>query len=156
MTLTEMLEQEVQVRERLGHPAILAMFVLRNGKPYQPAKRIGRKGPPHNCFQNATQAATDKLRYTYVEGFILHREHPLLPVHHAWVSTTGNDAMDPTLDADTHDYFGVPFTKTQLHRTLCRTGVYGLLDTGLGFNLDLMFEIDPELRGLVEAARTAR
>jgi hypothetical protein len=71
-----------------------------------------------------------------------------MPVHHAWVTMNGTDAMDPTLDAEKYQYLGIAFDTDTLRKELLRNGVYGILDPGLGFNTRLMFQIDPELEAI--------
>jgi hypothetical protein len=154
--IKEYLTEEVSNWEFIGHPALMQRFVLRNGKEYQPVKRIGPKGEPKGCFGNATNVVLKKraaAEWDYVEGFAIHRERPIMAFHHAWVTTNGNDAMDPTLDAEEYEYFGIAFAKAIVVETVKRTGYYGLFDTGLGMNVKLMFEMDPELKGIVEAVK---
>ena len=50
-----------------------------------------------------------------------------------------------------HEYFGVEFDTALLRRETLRNKYYGLLDTGIGLNANLMFKIDPELKTIVEA-----
>ncbi len=61
--------------------------------------------------------------------------------------------MDPTLDAEGHDYFGVTFNDEILAEELLRNKVYGLLDLGVGLNSDLMFGIDPRLLSVCQAIK---
>jgi hypothetical protein len=152
--LRTILEQRVMQWERLGHHSLLERFILRNGKDYIPAKRIGRKQKSKECFGNAARhAMTDNA--TYVEGFTVIPEFEW-PVHHAWVSIHGDDAVDPTLDAKGREYIGVAFDRKMLASQLIKNGVYGLLDPGLGLNADLMFEIDPGLKDIVDKIRPIR
>lgn len=156
MSLREYLTAEAANWEFTGMPALMQRFVLRNGKEYQPVKRIGRKGAPKECFSNATNVVLCKPvadGWRYVEGFALHREHPLMAFHHAWVTTNGDDAMDPTLDADEYWYHGIAFDKPTVVEHIERTGYCGLLDTGFGLNVKLMFDMDPELKDIVEAVK---
>lgn len=151
--LTEMLAQDVVNWETLGVPSLLQRFVLRNGKAFAPVKRIGRKGTPKHCFSNATRFALDKCSGSYVEGFALNKKLPLMPIHHAWVTINGDDAMDPTLNSIDYEYFGVVFAESTLRRELIKLKHYGLLDTGFGLNHELMFALDPELETIVNAIR---
>lgn len=147
-TLREHLEQDVSTWAQIGHPDLLKRFVLRHGKAYQPRKRIGCCGPGGQCYKNAAQFVLAHPGSRYVEGYMI---GPGLPIalEHAWVTMTGTDAMDPTLDAAGREYFGVPFETAVLEEELIRNGVYGLLDTGVGLNARLMFGIDPELENVV-------
>jgi len=148
MTLRDILQQNVDMWERLGHPALLERFVLRNGKDYQPAKRIGRKGEAKACFSNS-HIFMLKHGGSYVEGYTVVPDMNF-PVHHAWVTMTGEDAMDKTLDAAGREYIGIKFDKAFVVKETARHDRYGMLDTGIGLNWRLMFEIDPELREIVE------
>lgn len=151
--IREMLESTVATWEKLGHPALLERFVLRNGRLFEPTKRrLGRPGPPKNCYQNATNLVLRERQRRpiplYVEGFTVIKDLPVLAIQHSWVSMTGEDAMDPTLNAANHEYFGVAFSLTQLVREITKNKVYGLLDLGLGLNTKLMFSIDPPLEAI--------
>jgi hypothetical protein len=64
--------------------------------------------------------------------------------------------MDPTLDAAEYDYFGVAFDRMSMIEETARNRFFGLLDTGLGLNVRLMFELDPELKAIVEAVKPHR
>jgi hypothetical protein len=154
MLLRDSLAESVANWERLGHPALLERFVLRNGKAYTPRKRIGRKRKAKECFSNATQAVWDRGG-TYVEGFVARNDF-WLPLLHAWVTIDGSDAMDPTLDAKNYQYYGVEFSNRVLNRELVRNKHYGLLDTGLMLNMKLMFEIDPELEEICTRIKSNR
>jgi hypothetical protein len=152
--LQKCLTEQVAGWATLGHAAIMERFVLRNGRAYTPRLRIGRAGRPKQCYANAAKCAL-RGRGTYVEGFVMRPEIGW-PIQHAWVSINGDDAMDPTLDAFNAEYFGVAFGHKVLCRELQRNGVYGMIDTGTGLNMRLMFEIDPELEGIVQAIRKGK
>jgi hypothetical protein len=152
MTMREMLQEKIDNWARLGHPALLDRFVLRNGKAFTPGKRIGRKGKAKNCYGNATKVVLRDPDATYVEGFVVNKELPI-EIHHAWVTYDGKTVMDPTLDAENYEYFGVEFDTSTLRKEMIRNKVYGILDPGLGFNTDLMFRIDPELEEIVKTVR---
>ena len=150
MTLQEILTEQVEGWATLGHPALLDRFILRNGKAFAPGNRIGRKGAPKECYGNATKFVFRHHDAKYVEGFVINKELPI-PIHHAWVTFDGKTVMDPTLDAEKYEYFGVEFDTSTLRKETVKLGVYGILDPGLGFNTDLMFKIDPELKTICEA-----
>lgn len=154
MNIKDVIAQRVESWNKLGHPSLLDWFILRNGKPYEPAKRIGRKMRAKHCFNNAANFVLKKGG-EYIEGFCINRNIGW-PIHHAWVSMGGEDAMDPTLDASGYEYFGVSFPNTVLCKEVARNKVYGLLDPGIGLNADLMFAIDPELRQLCDEIRQRR
>jgi hypothetical protein len=149
MTLHEMLVQQSESWARLGHADLLTRFITRNGKAYTPAKRIGRKKKAGQCYMNAAHFVFSHENATYVEGYVIGKTLPI-PIHHAWVTINGTDAMDPTLDAEKYEYFGVPIDIATLRKELIRNKVYGILDTGLGFNTTLMFKLDPELKSICE------
>jgi hypothetical protein len=154
MSIRDVLEDSVANWARLGHPALLERFVLRNGKAYAPCKRIGRKCKAKQCFANATHHVLD-AGGTYVEGFMM--KHTLaLPLQHAWVTIHGDDAMDPTLESNDYEYFGVAFDKKTLTEELVRNGYYGLLESGICINTQLIFKIDPELKDICEQVKLNR
>lgn len=139
---------------------MLERFVLRNGKEFKPRKRIGRKGKAGLCYMNAAHAVfkhefTGKPM-TYVEGFVINKKMAFIPIHHAWVTTDGTDAMDPTLNAEEYEYFGVEIKTSELRKELVRNKVYGILDTGYGMNHEFMFKVDPGLEAEVKAVKADR
>jgi hypothetical protein len=153
MDIKQDLTERVENWAMLGHPSLLERFVLRNGKAYTPGKRIGHKRTPKECYANAANFVlrrSTKKPATYVEGFVISNKLPI-PILHAWVSMSGDDAMDLTLDAENYQYFGVAFDTDTLRKEVIRNGVYGLLDTGLGLNWKLMFKVDPELDAICKA-----
>jgi hypothetical protein len=154
--LREYLETEIANWEFIGAPALLQRFVLRNGRSYTPTFRTVKLGEPKQCFDNAARAVLHKSKkregWSYVEGFALNRAMPIMAFHHAWVTTDGIHAMDVTLpDASAYDFIGIPFNRQTVQA--CRGCV---LDTGFGLNWKLMFELDPELKGIVEAIKPHR
>jgi len=147
--IKEQLEEIVKNWNALGHPALLENFILRNGKEYTPTKRIGRRKKAKECFCNAHKFVWSHHDVSYVEGYVIREAFPF-PIHHAWVTITGDDAMDPTLEAEEFQYYGVAFDRGTVTRELIKNKVYGLLDPGLGLNYELMFDIDPELKTICE------
>jgi hypothetical protein len=155
MDIIKDLTEQVSNWALLGHPALLDRFILRNGKLYTPTKRIGPKRKPKECFGNATKYVLSHSKATYVEGYVMGSKLPI-PIHHAWVTMTGTDAMDPTLDAENYQYLGIAFDTATVERELARYGVYGVLDPGLGLNHRKMFEVDPELEAVCKAVKMDR
>lgn len=100
-------------------------FVLRNGRWYTPAplpKNL-KRGRMMDCFKNATHAM--ERGYTYVEGYAT----GIVPVLHAWVTDDKGNAYDVTWPYNPKNaYYGVPFDKMFVIKTMLRTGVYGILD----------------------------
>jgi hypothetical protein len=154
MSIAEILAERVSIWERLGHPSLLERFVLRNGKVYTPRKRIGHRRKAGECYGNATKHVLNNDG-VYVEGFVMIPDIAL-PLQHAWVTINGDDAMDPTLDAMAHEYYGVAFDRKILGREIVSNGYYGLLDSGLGLNTKLMFGMDPELKEICEQVQRNR
>ena len=103
------------------------------------------------CFSNSTEFVVRKRQGTYVEGYALSKKFPIMPIHHAWVTMDGNDAMDLTLNAEDYEYFGVTFDNDTLWAELRKLKRYGILDTGFGLNHELMFRLDPELEANLHA-----
>jgi len=120
-------------------------FLLRNGQEFFPRKRIGRRGLPNACFENARHFVMAHPEVTYVEGLIFGS----IPVPHAWVTINGDDAMDPTLDAQGRSYWGVSFTREQLEKYWPRLGSNGLFSAA--FNSGLYADVDPELMKEISA-----
>jgi hypothetical protein len=158
--LKDYLTTEIKNWEFIGAPALMQRFVRRNGKAYTPTQRIGKKGKPKECFSNSTDAVLSRPirnlpareRWTYAEGYCLHRERPIMAIHHAWIVIDGR-AMDLTLDAEEYEYFGIEFPTPNVKEWLKELGYYGILDTGFGLNLKLMFGMDPELEAIVKAVK---
>jgi hypothetical protein len=148
-----MLRDEIQkVAEtwaKIGRPALIEHFVLRNGRVYEPCGLIGERRAPKACFQNASRFALEHKDCRYVEGYAM-SPGIWFPIHHAWIEIDGK-AMDNTWrDPLECEYFGVPFDVGVLRDELLRNKVYGLFDNGM-INTDLLFRIDPELKRFLEA-----
>jgi hypothetical protein len=152
-----MLEQDVATWAQMGNPCLLQRFVLRHGKPFTPGPRVGRRRKPKQCYANATNFVLDRRKGNngsqYVEGFVLNTKLPIMPIHHAWVTLDGTTAMDPTLDAENYEYFGIVFSNETLREELVRNRFYGVLDPGVGLNARLMFAMDPSLESLCKQIR---
>lgn len=153
LSLPEMLRREIDNWEQLGHPALLQRFVLRNGKAFTPRRRWVRKGEAKACYMNAAHVTLRHKKAIYVEGYAVSKSLRLMPFHHAWVTFSGDGAIDPTLNAFDYEYFGVTFDRDTLRHELKTNGVYGILDPGLGLNIGLMFRTDPELEQICNAIR---
>jgi hypothetical protein len=70
-------------------------------------------------------------RGTYVEGFALSLDGGS-PMHHAWLSLDGTNAVDVTWRSSARDcpYFGIPFSITVLEHFMRRTKSWGPLLAG--------------------------
>ena len=148
--IRDMIEMEIELWGRVGHPALLQRFILRNGREYRPVKTAIADEPKH-CFQNAAFRSGGDMRY--VEGYGLPRSIPLL-AHHAWNSPAGIEtAIDTTWrDPLNCSYWGVAFPKEIVRRELALNGHFGLLADGGGMlNLRLMLETDPGLAEFMPA-----
>ncbi len=151
--IQQALETQVACFAGIGHPDLLARFILRNG-----TLREGAERPTHipkmkdkECFCNATHLALENSRtLRYVEGYALSSIG--MPVHHAWCETRSGVVVDPTWrDPALCSYMGVRLDTKQLLRWMNTLGVYGVLDTGTGLNSVFMFQKDPELEATVMA-----
>jgi hypothetical protein len=147
--LAEMLRQQVETWEKLGFPCIMQRYVLKHGREFAGQKRPKgvRVGPKKQCFRNAASRAIYEARWKtthYYEGYVIHRDMPIMPIHHAW--TVEDDwLVDVTLrKPEEYEYMGVHFPYDVLGSELVRNGVYGLMDTGVP-NLDLLRRLDPVL-----------
>lgn len=150
LTIKEHLELEVKSWERVGHPALLQRFVLRNGKVMQPAQSWPEgvtEGELKMCFKNAYEIALEH-GYDYYEGYGMgERTHGFL-VHHAWCMDDDGKVIDTTWPHfRTAQYIGVFISIEELLEQTDKTGVYGVLG-GEMINHEFLFERDPELRNI--------
>lgn len=138
-----MLSEYVAIVERIGHPAVLERFILKNGKAYEQAPRPEglERGEPRMCFMNATHAVSAGSG-VYTEGFAI-TPGLGIPIHHAWLTIDGK-AVDVTWPYDDAIYFGVEFDKSILIKETLNNGYYGLLTGAVTINVDFMREFDPE------------
>lgn len=144
-----MLIDQVAAWEKMGHPAIVERFVLRNGIARRGSPYSGERGEPKQCFANAAHFALDTPRATYYEGYVHRKDFPIV-IHHAWCRV-GNRLCEVTLpDPEKFTYIGVPVDWKVLTSQLVSNRVYGLFDIGT-INYRLMFELDPGLKPEVEA-----
>lgn len=152
--IKELIEQDIEAHERIGHPAIAMRFLLRNGRAYEPAPidecdRMERG----QCFGNAYWHQYWNTS-PYVEGVGWHPKLPML-IDHAWNEVDGK-AYDVTWPSyPGAEYWGVEFSSDELEEEIERTGYHGMINTVRGYNLDLMYARDPELREIVENIRKA-
>jgi hypothetical protein len=142
--LHQMLAETAITWRKVGHFALIEEFVLANGRSF---RRL--RNPPHwarikQCFENAALLALHP-DFTYVEGFVW-KESLTMPIHHAWVLNRRGEVIDNTMrEQDGAEYFGVKFADNVLRTELVRNGVYGLLDHGRGYNVELMKRLNPKL-----------
>lgn len=142
--LETMLSEYVDIVSRIGHPAVLERFVLKNGRAYEqaPIPSPFKRGTPRMCFMNATHAVLHHEMGVYTEGFAM-TPRLGIPIHHAWLTIDGK-AVDLTWPHDDATYFGVEFDKSVLIKETLNNGYYGLLTGAVTINVDFMREIDPE------------
>lgn len=159
MALREELQSYVNNWEAIGQPALWERFILRNGKPYACRMLPSHdRGPVGHCFSNAGDRFR-RLKGVYVEGLALTKG--LIPIHHAWVGV-GEQAYEVTwgprlLSGKPREtkYLGIPLTEDQRIDGIAETGTYSAFSTGVTWNTDLMFSIDPELEEIVAKVREA-
>jgi len=136
--------------ERVGHPAVMERFILRNGKLRHGAPYKGKMGKPKNCFHNATHLMMDDTKLKYEEGYVMIPGIPLAN-HHAWCVDPKGIVLEPTIpNAERYTYMGVHIEEKELWKQLATNEVYGVLDTGRGVNTSFVFKHDPELKKIVD------
>ena len=151
MLLTEHLHARIDAMRVLGVELpdySLDAVVLRHALPERQgaARPSGiRRGPVGRCFENSARLAQNRPDLTYCEGYAASSRIGI-PIHHAWVIDSAGTVIDITwADPESCSYLGIPFAAADLSRHMLKTGVYGLLDTGRGLNLDLFHELDSDL-----------
>lgn len=153
-TLATMLHERVRLFASIGAPCLLEKFVLRNATELQGvAKPRGvRAGRMRECFKNAADLALKRDGFEYYEGLALSASVPILPVRHAWCMKDGRVVDNTWPAAPGSLYMGVHVPRTTLVQQLVTNRVYGILDTGTGYNTDLMAALDPGFQAIVDAA----
>lgn len=148
--LQDLLLNEIECWRKVGHPAPMQRFVLRNGHGFTgaPLPEGYRRSTPKQCFYNACRLMDRGLEY--YEGYVWSARFPFA-IHHAWVQD-GYTLIDPTLsEPQKHVYWGVRFDREVVLREQVKSGVYGVLDQGVGINMRLIDEIDPALVATIRA-----
>jgi hypothetical protein len=144
MDLKDILKQEIKMWDKIGHPAIMQKYVLDNGRAFNKVELSDRLGKPKLCFMNAAHEVWDNPDYEYVEGYMILSTIPIL-IHHAWVYDKKRNVAIEVTTKDVGDaYYGVTFSKSDLNKWLLKSGVYGILDTGVGLNIELMKKYLPD------------
>lgn len=151
-----LVRREVAVWEKLGNPSLLSRFVLRNGtvRAGRPRPDGIRKEKDKECFANATRLSLYGLssKYRYVEGLAACSLG--FPILHAWCEDAAGNVIDPTWrEPEKCSYMGVVITASELQYSMLKHEVYGVLETGVGFNMDFMLARDPELITILEEFR---
>jgi hypothetical protein len=142
--LQQMLVDSAATWRKVGHFALIEEFVLANGRAFPRRHKPYNLGPIKRCFENASLLALHR-DFTYCEGFVW-KPKLLMAIHHAWVINKRGQIIDSTMrDQKNAQYFGVEFSDDVLRTELVRNGVYGLLDHGRGYNIELMKRLNPAL-----------
>jgi hypothetical protein len=126
--------------------------LIANGRLFTGIRRPNgfRQMMRKNCFRNAQILAVEG-RATYVEGICVARSVPWIGFAHAWLTLDGEHAVDITLDAQSHVYFGIAFEdKCELARAICKAGYYQSR-----LSLDTVMDVPPELAEAIEPAKAA-
>lgn len=148
--IRDALQSQIAAFERIGHPALMERFILRNGRVMETIEFRDALYPAKACFMNATHYVDLHKFATYVEGYAIRPGLGIL-VHHAWAETRNGRAIDPTWnDSLNCEYIGVTIDRDAHRKIMRKTGVYGVLDQGHGINTDFIFAADPALKGIVE------
>lgn len=145
-TLADYVAQRYEFFKAVGTGTLLDAFLIRNAA-FQRGEPL-LKGVPKmemgHCFANAAKLALER-DWFYVEGYASSAKLGI-PLLHAWNVTKDGKLVDATWEEpETTEYFGVAFNKIDMSRWLVKLGHYGLLDTGLGLNVELMLGMDPDL-----------
>jgi hypothetical protein len=143
--LSTMISQMAKLTRHLGYLQVIHELVLRKGISFVQAEKNIKKGPRHQCFASSAKLAIANADYTYVEGFTSGPNFPL-PIHHAWVVDKNDRVLETTIKNHTdYQYIGVKIPTDKMIKELLRNETYGLFDTRLGYNIDFIKELDPEL-----------
>lgn len=107
-------------------------FVLEHGQQFNTmAPKQPRLGTPKECYRNAALLSMRKPDLIYVEGYAL----GVFPVLHAWCVDKEGLIHECTWRPElrtTDDYYGIPFSRRFLSRSLVKWQHYGLLDNWRG------------------------
>lgn len=137
--IVETMKNEIEMWKKIGGQPLMQEYILTNGREFETVQ-AGERGTPKECFRNASLFVLErKDRYSYVEGYaMISKEIPLL-IHHAWVYDNQEEiSLEVTTEAPMYEYFGVLFSPSEMTKWLLKNGVYGIIDTGSGFNFELM------------------
>lgn len=114
----------------IGHVGSQEQFLLTHGMEFTsdgiiPSKlRMGRM---KECFRNSATVSVEWEDLCYCEG--LAYRPGLIPVLHAWLVNSKGNVIDLTWkDAKDCEYYGVPFLRRYVLRSMCESGYYGVID----------------------------
>lgn len=150
MTLHDIIKNRMTAFQQIGCPALLETFVIRNGIVFNDVcpkakwPKGAQQGQLKACFENSTNAHW-RAGLRYVEGIAMNNELQF-PVLHAWNLDEQWRVVDTTWpDPSNCQYVGVVIPDRTLRQTICKNGFYGVLDSGVGMNVDLMLQMDADL-----------
>ena len=150
--LRNMLQDEAKRFPAMGLFPLLPKFVLSKGveQAGAPLPKVFSRGKSRECFRNSAMLAmVSPDKYTYVEGFALPAEADLrlFPYHHAWLLDKAGNVIDVTWGRPERcEYMGVPFPTHVVSRSALDSGVFGLLDKGMGPDSEFIFQHAPDLQ----------
>jgi hypothetical protein len=100
---------------------------------------VVKRGKQKACFENAGQLAL--AGWPYAEGYAV-RPSLGIPLPHAWVLDGEGRVVDPTWEhPETCHYMGIVVPHDAYLKALVRNRVWGVLDTGLGPDMQLIREL---------------
>ncbi len=165
----DMLKQEAEAWRQLfahenlsGNPTRFKDWLLENGEecgPAIPLPKGMRMKPIKQCYQNSYQALipgdVDEDEWVYTEGIVVRPDLPIA-LDHAWLTNRKGEVLDLTLrDNADASYFGIPFTYDELLRLTLRSGYYGLFNSGVGYNEDIVGKpVGPGVRAWPKKMKT--
>lgn len=145
-TLADYVAQRYEFFKAVGAGTLLDAFLVRNAafQRGEPLLAGVEKMELGHCFSNAAKLTLER-DWLYVEGYASSKKVGV-PLLHAWNVTKEGKLVDATWnEPETTEYFGVAFNRKSMGRWLAKQKYYGLLDSGIGLNIELMLEMDPAL-----------
>lgn len=158
-SIIQLIDDEIERWTTIGHHALMQRFVRKHGAEGRALAKLPkkvRKGEKRQCFMNAYRLAAYH-DFRYVEGYGISHNVPGLLIHHAWVLDKDGNVIDNTWDNPAGSlYFGVEFPFSEVEAETSKSGVYAVLDNGIGINHEYIFQRDPEIKEVVENIRKQR
>jgi len=111
-------------RQKFSIPT-MEQFVLKHGMEFAPHSTMCiLRGRVKECFKNASLLARESGgNLIYCEGFAV----SIIPTLHAWCVTRKGEVFEPTWK-ELGTYYGIPFKLSFVLKTICKRGVYGIID----------------------------
>lgn len=99
-------------------------FLLQHGEWFEPIPwaHDDMKGIPKNCFNHSATLCLTHSNLAYVEGLAAYSANLLLPIEHAWVTTSHGDLIDGTWSNTGVVYLGVRFPVNMIIHALHHGG----------------------------------